>query len=83
MHYDHRSNESNFNQVLEMHLDQPTFGRAVASAALITAYHLPRPYLRNLGIGHNGICVKVDKMDIKFIMIKCHVTLQPLLVNIG
>ncbi len=37
-------------KVLEMLLDLPTLGMAVESAALKSAYHLPRLDPRNLGI---------------------------------
>ncbi len=59
-----------------MFLDLPTLGIAVKSAALIAAYHLPRPNLKNLTIGRNWIWVKTDKMDNKFSMIKDHITLR-------
>ncbi len=42
-------------KVPEMLLDLPTLGMAVESAALIVAYRLLRPDLRNLGIGYNRI----------------------------
>ncbi len=63
-------------KVLEMFLDLPTLGTAVESAALMAAYRLPRPNPKNLGIGHNRIWVKTDKMDNKFSMIKDHVSLR-------
>ncbi len=56
-------------KVLEMFM-------AVESAALMVAYRLPRPNLKNLGIGHSRIWVKADKMDNKFCMIKDHVNLR-------
>ncbi len=62
-------------KVLEMFLDLTTLGMAVESAALIAAYHLLRPNPGNLGIGHNRIWAKADKMD-KFSMIKDHITLR-------
>ncbi len=37
---------------------------------------VPRPDPRNLGIGHNQIWGKTDKVDSKFSMIKEHVTLR-------
>ncbi len=40
-------------KVLEMFLHLPTLGTVVESAALMAAYHLPRPNPMNLGIGHN------------------------------
>ncbi len=55
-------------KVLAMFLDLPTLGTAVESAALMAAYHLPGPDLRNLGIGHNRIRAKADKVDSKFSM---------------
>ncbi len=63
-------------KVLEMFLDLPTLATVVESAALMAAYRLPRPNPRNLGIGHNWIWVKADKMDDEFSMIKDHVTLR-------
>ncbi len=48
----------------------------VESAALMAAYRLPRPNPKNLGIGHNRIWVKADKMGNKFSMINDHVTLR-------
>ncbi len=63
-------------KVLEMFLDLPTLGTVVESAALMAAYRLLRPNLKNLGIGHNRIRVKADKMDNKFSMIKDHLTLR-------
>ncbi len=50
-------------KVLEMFLDLPTLGMVRESAALMAANRLPRPDLKNLGIGHNRIWVKADKMD--------------------
>ncbi len=58
-----------------MVLDPLTFRTVVESAALMAANHLLRADLRNLGIGHNRIWAKVDKVDSKFSMIKDHVTL--------
>ncbi len=63
-------------KVLEMFSDLPTLGIAVEFAAPIAAYLLPRPNPKNLGIGHNQIWTKADKMDKKFSMIKDHVTLR-------
>ncbi len=63
-------------KVLEMFLDLSTLGMVVESAALMAAYRLPRPNLNNLGIGHNWIWVKADKMDNKFSTIKDHLTLR-------
>ncbi len=57
-------------------LDLPTLRTAVEYAALMAAYRLPRPDPRNLGIEHNRIWAKTDKMDSKFCMIKDHVTLR-------
>ncbi len=57
-------------KVLEMLLDLPILGTGVESVALMAAYCLPRPDLRNLGIGHNQIWAKVDKVDSKFGTIK-------------
>ncbi len=57
-------------------MDLPTLGTAVESAELMAAYRLPRPISKNLGIGHNRIWVKADKMDNKFSTIKDHVTLR-------
>ncbi len=48
-------------KVLEMLLDPPTLGTVVESAALMATYRLPRPYPRNLGIGHIRIWGKADK----------------------
>ncbi len=59
-----------------MFLDLPTLGTAMEFAALMVAYHLPRPHLKNLGMGHNWIWGKADKMDNKFSMMKDHVTLR-------
>ncbi len=75
MHYDHRVMRTP-TKVLEMFLDLPTLGTAVESAALMAAYRLPRPNPKNLGVGHNWIWVKADKMDNKFSMIKDHVSLR-------
>ncbi len=62
-------------KVLEMLLDLPTLkmAPAVESTALTASYRLPRPDLRNLGIGHNWICAKADKVNSKFSTIKNHV----------
>ncbi len=49
---------------------------AMESAALMAAYCQPMPDPRNLGIGHNRIWAKADKVDNKFNMIKDHVTLR-------
>ncbi len=57
---------------LETFLNLPTLGMAVESAALMAAYRLLRRNLKNLGVGHNQIWVKADKMDNKFSMIKDH-----------
>ncbi len=53
-------------KVLEMFLDLPTLKTVVESAALMAAYHLPRPKPKNLGKGHNWICAKADKMNNKY-----------------
>ncbi len=63
-------------KVLEMLLDLPTLGTAVESAAQMAAYCLPRPDPRNLGIGHDQIWAKADKVSSKFSMIKHHVILR-------
>ncbi len=63
-------------KVRDMLLDLPTFGMVVKSATLMTAYHLQRPDPRNLGIGHNQIRAKADKVDGKFSMMKDHVTVR-------
>ncbi len=63
-------------KVLEMLLDQPTFGMTVESTALMATYCLSRPDPRNPEIEHNRIWAKADKVDRKFSMIKDHVTLQ-------
>ncbi len=63
-------------KVLEMFLDLPTLRTAVESAALMAAYHLPRPDPKNLGIRYNRIYAKDDKIDNKFSMIKNHVALR-------
>ncbi len=59
-----------------MLLDLPTLGTAMESAALMTAYRLLRPDPRNIGVGHNRIWAKADKVDSKFSVIKEHVTLR-------
>ncbi len=61
-------------KMLEILLDLPTLRTVVESAALMAAYHLLRPDLRNLRIGHNRIWAKADKVDTKFNMIKDHIT---------
>ncbi len=63
-------------KVLEVLLDLTTFGTAIEFAALMAAYDLPMPDLRNLGIGHNWIRAKADKVDNKFTMIKDNVNLR-------
>ncbi len=63
-------------KVLEMLLNLPTLGMTVESAALMAAYRLPKPDLRNLGIEHKWIGAKADKVDSNFSMIKDHVTLR-------
>ncbi len=62
-------------KVLEMLLDLPTLGTVVEFATLMAACHLPRSDLRNLGIGHNRIWAKADKLDSKFSMVKDHIIL--------
>ncbi len=56
-------------KLLEMFLDLPRLGMSVESATLKAAYRLPRLNPKNLGIGHNRIWAKVDKMD-RFSMIQ-------------
>ncbi len=63
-------------KVLEMFLDLPTLRTTVESATLMAAYHLPKPNPKNLGIVHNLIWAKADKMDNKFSMIKDYITLK-------
>ncbi len=64
-------------EVLAMLLDLQTLRMVVEfSALLMAAYRLLRPHLRNLGIGHNRIWTKVDKVGSKFSMIKDHITLR-------
>ncbi len=61
-------------KVLEMLSDLTTFRTVVEFTALMAAYRIPRPDLRNLGKGHNWIWTKADKVDSKFSMIKNQVT---------
>ncbi len=49
---------------------------AVESAALMATYRSPRPNPKDLGIGHNWIWAKADKMDNNFSVIKDHITLR-------
>ncbi len=80
MHYDHTmivgAMRATSRKVLEMLLDLPTLRTAVESAALIAAYRLLRPDLGNLGMGHNRIWAKADKVNSKFSKMKDHVTLR-------
>ncbi len=62
-------------KALEKLLNPPTLRMAVGYAALMAAYRLPRPDQRNLGIRHNRIWAKMDKVDSKSCMIKDHITL--------
>ncbi len=62
-------------EMLEMLLAVPTLRTVVESVALMAVYPLSRPDPRNLGIGHNRIWAKADKVDNKFSMIRDHVTL--------
>ncbi len=68
-------------KVLKMLLDLPIFGTAVESAALMAAYHLPRPDPRHLGIGHNRSWAKTSKVDSRFNMIKDHITFRHISVK--
>ncbi len=63
-------------KVLEILLDPPTLRMVVEFAALMAAYRLPRPDLKNLGIRHNRIWEKANKVDSTFSVIKDHVTLR-------
>ncbi len=56
-------------KVLEMLLDLPTVG-------MFGRIWPRKTDPRNLGIGHNWIGLKADKVDSKFSMMKDHVTLQ-------
>ncbi len=76
LYYDHRGNENNSNKSVGDVSGSANTGMAVESATLVAAYHLPRPNSGILGIGHNRIWVKADKMDNKFNMIKDHITLR-------
>ncbi len=80
MHYDHTmiigAMRTTLTKVLEMLLDLSTLGMAMESAELTATYHLPRLDPRNLGMEHNWIRTKADKVDSKFSKIKYHVTLQ-------
>ncbi len=49
--------------VMETFLDLLTLETAMESAALMAAYRLPTPDSKNLGIEHNRIWAKVDKMN--------------------
>ncbi len=51
-------------KVLEMLLDWPTLGTAVKSVALMAAYRLPRPDLRNPGREHNQTWAKAYKWTV-------------------
>ncbi len=62
-------------KVLEMLLDLSTLGTVVDSAALKATYHLPWTDPRNLGIGHNWIWAKADKVNSKFCVIMDKLTL--------
>ncbi len=51
-------------------LELPTLGIVAESAALMATYPLLKPDSRNLGIGHNQIWTKTDKVDNMISMIK-------------
>ncbi len=57
-------------KVLEMLFDLPTLGMMMEPAALMIAYCLARLDPRNLGMGHNQIWAKADKVDSKFSMMQ-------------
>ncbi len=63
-------------KVLELLLELLTLRTLMDSAVLMAAYCLPGPDPRNLGIGHDQIRAKADKVDNKFSMIKDLVTLR-------
>ncbi len=63
-------------KVSEMFLNLPKLGMVVESTALTATYRLLKSNLKNLGIGHNQIWAKADKMDNKFKMIRDHVALK-------
>ncbi len=56
--------------------DLPMLGTTVESVAHMAAYRLLRPNPKNLGIEHNRIRAKVDKIDSKFSTMKDHVILK-------
>ncbi len=60
-------------KVLETFLNLPILGTAVVSAEVMAAYRLRRLNPKNLGIGHNRILAKTDKVDNKFDMMKDYV----------
>ncbi len=76
MYYDHRGNENYDNKSVGDVPGSANTGTAVESAALMAAYRLLRPNPKNLGMEHNRIWVKADKMDNKFSIIKDHITLR-------
>ncbi len=76
MHYDRRCNENNSNKSAGDALAYANTRNSGGPASLITIYRLLRSDPRNLGIGHNWIWEKAEKVDSKFSMIKDHVTLD-------
>ncbi len=75
MYYDHRGYENNSNKSAGDVLGSANTWDGGGVCSIGGSIRLPRPDLRNLGIGYNQIRAKDDKVDNKFIMIKDHITL--------
>ncbi len=76
MHSDHRGDENNSNKSGGDALESAN-SRNVGGVCSTDGRIWPsKPDPRNLGIGHNRIWAKADKVDSKLSMIKDHVTLR-------
>ncbi len=54
-------------------LDLPPLGTVVVTAALATAYCMPKPNQRVLKIGHYWIWIEAEKVDSRFTILKNYV----------
>ncbi len=83
MYYDHRGNENNSNKSVGDVPGSVNTGNGGGVCSIDGSLRLTRPNPGNLGIGHNRIWAKADKMDNKFNMIKDHIILRRTFGNYG
>ncbi len=76
MHYDHRDHENNSNKSAGGALGFADTRNCGGICSIDGSIPPTKPDPKNLEIGQNQICVKADKVNSKFCMIKDYVTLR-------